>query len=170
MTKRHLKTQMDVLSAILEEKGLGRKLSYCLGKNIGIIEDELRALARVIEPKEEYKKFLDDYTNLCKEYSRKDDKGNAISRTLQNGATEFDIEEERKDDFEDSVRKLKEKNNETLKDQEEREKILDDEVDPETFYKVKMKYIPKDHPALTPKIMYWLRDIIIDEEIDEENT
>lgn len=170
MVKGNLKTQVEVLSRIFEEKGLGSKLSYAIGRNIGLIEKELKVIQKVISPRSQYREFMEEYKQLCRSYAVKDENGKPIIKELPNGSEELDIDPDTREEFDGKLEELKEKYKDAIDDQVEREKVLEEELPEDFYYNIKMRHVPDDHPALVPKIMYWLQDIIIDEDADDSLT
>lgn len=137
--------------------GVGRlsgvAFSYAVAKNIRLIQPEIEALQKAIEPSKEFSEYDQEREKLAIKHAKKDEKGNPVIENNQ-----YVLED--KEAFDKEFEKLKEKNKEVLagrtKQAEDFDKLLLEEVEVK-LYKVKLENIPKE---ITTAEMNSILDII----------
>ena len=132
----------DILQAIYKCMDIkGEKFAYALLKNKVLVENKLKSIYDIMKTSEEFNEYDKKRVELAEKYAKKDEDGNP-----KNDGKKYDIDN--KEEFEKEVSKLKEENAELIKEQEEKNKLYELEMDKESdveFHKVKA--IPKDISA-----------------------
>lgn len=136
----------------------GAKFNYFLAKNDRLIRGELSIIDEIMKPSPEFLKFEQERYKLCAEYSNKDEHGTPIIRN-----NSYDINIERKDEFEKKLEELKNKpeNIPVVKQRDEQfakyKEVMDVENDIQ-LHKIKLSDIPDD---LSKDYIDGLFDLII---------
>ena len=141
MTKQKLVELYQNLKNLGELKGV--KFAYGVAKNIGIIQPEIEALQKAINPTEDFSLFEKERIELAKNHSKKDDKGNPIIENNQ-----FIMEDTEK--FSKEFEALKENHKEAIykreKQTEDYNNLLKEEIEI-NLYKIKISDVPQDISA-----------------------
>lgn len=138
----------------------GAKFNYFLVKNDRLIRNELSIIEDIMKPSFEFMKFEQERYKICVEYSNKDEKGTPIIKD-----NTYDIIFEKKAEFEQKLKELKEKeeNIPIVKQREEQlvkyKEILDTDNNIQ-LHKIKLSDVPDDLPK---DYMDALFDLIIQE-------
>jgi len=157
MINRKLK---DIHNGIVSCQDLpGVKFSYAMAKNKKKIEGESANFQEAMKMSEEYQKYDKERITLAEKHSKKDKDGNPITITNIQGAKSFDIID--MDKFEKDFAVIKGKNKEVLnkrvKQMEEFEKLMDEEV------KIKLTTVKIDDlpQEITTKQIEALNELIV---------
>lgn len=72
----------------------GIKFAYMMMKNIEIIDKEVKFVSELTEIKPDYIEYDKERVELCKKFATKDENGEPIILTNNNGSQSYDIDEE----------------------------------------------------------------------------
>ena len=135
------KGQLEIINTILTKLGapedgsnIDTLLAYGIAKNQFRMKEEVESLAAIRKDIE----MNEERVIICEKYSKKDEDGNVMHKTLENGNQAYDIDVDNTE-FNDEMRELGEKQQKKLK---EVAHIFDEESEVE-FYKMSISVFPK---------------------------
>jgi hypothetical protein len=139
----------------------GAKLSYALTKNIKLIEDEINTIRKIVEPTDGFKAYDSARVQLCEKFCKKDENGELLKKTLDNGSFEYDIDTDSAE-WNAAINELKEKHETDINDRaaqiQKYNEIL--ELDAEVkFHNVKLDNIPDE---ITPELMRTIEFFVVE--------
>jgi hypothetical protein len=158
MKKKDLEILHGVFTNMLGTEGLGVKFSYFLSRNLRLIEEELKDIERVIKPDEEFEQYNNKRIEVCEQYAKKNDEGEAITEG-EGSQKKYIIDENRKQEFDKEIEDLQKEYEMPIKRQTEKTLLLEEEAD-FTPHKIKIEDI-KEHPKITPAFLYLIDDFIM---------
>lgn len=143
MTKEEILNLSESLNDIKNLKGV--KFAYFVARNIQIINSEIENIKKTLEPSKEYAEYNKKRIELAKKYSKKDDKGNPLTKKINDSMINYELEDEK--GFENEFNKLKEENKSILDIRKQQEKEFNDLLKTEsdlTLFKININDVPNE--------------------------
>ncbi len=161
-TTRENLLQVSMILETLMQKEMKAKGAYGIAKNKKVVEEEVEVLREAqakIQPMEEYLEFEKQRIDVCKDFSDKDENGEA--KTISGpGGGQFMIPDEKKPDFEAKVEELKEEFKEAIEDKDKKEaewnELLSEEIELDVHV-IKIDFLPDN---ITPAQIDILGEIV----------
>lgn len=124
----------------------GAKFTYGILKNIDIMEKEVKSLVEVSKPTEDFMAYDKARVDLCTQFCKKDENGELLKKTSQNGQSEYDIDTESQE-WKDAIAALKDTHMAVLTDRDEQirqyNELLESDMAVE-FFMISLNDVPND--------------------------
>lgn len=142
---------LDLYNGLMKLSGLkGVKFNYAVAKNVGILEPEVKAFQKAIEPSQAYQKFDEVRAELAKKHAIKNE-----DKTPMFVDDAYVMEDQAA--FDTAFEELKGKHKEVVEERENQIKEFNELMEKETYvtlFKVKYDQIPEEITTEQMKVVY----------------
>lgn len=154
----------------LSMKEMKVKASWAIMKNMQRLEPEMKILQDASAPYPQFKEYEEKRIEYCEEYCKRSAQGAPLkTHNLEHGQDEYEIPDERKDEFTDKVEALKVEYKDAIEAQQQRDsewrELLNEETEVD-LYMFHERYLPDTLAPLEAKII----SRIVEEESEPESS
>lgn len=142
MTKKEALNLYKALGMLADLKGA--KFAYAISKNVSLLEVEMKALNKSLEPKKKFIEYDNERVELAKKLAKKGEKGEPLKK-IEEGVEKYDMADEAQWDkeFAELQEKYKEPIDERKEQLKEYEKMLEEKSEVK-IHKIKLSEIPQE--------------------------